>query len=62
MEEEIDFKIQQAFSIVRNIFIADKEMYDLLVACIESALRESTIEREYSGIAKKIADRIIGND
>ena len=65
MEEEIDFKIQRAFSIVRNIFISDQIAYEALVGSIESALRESTIvweEWEYTETAKKIANRVIGND
>ena len=63
MDEEIDMKIYQAFSIVRNVFIANKECYEALVASIESSLRESTVvweEWEYTETAKKIADRIIG--
>ncbi len=62
-EEEIDFKIQHAFSIVRNVFIVNKDCYEALVASIESSLRESTIvweEWEYTETAKKVADRIIG--
>ena len=61
--DDIDFIINHAFSIVRNIFVADKDMYDALVTSIESSLRESTIvweEWEYTETAKKVADRIIG--
>lgn len=58
-------RIQSACRTLIMAFKCDKELYNALVASIESALRESTIvweEWEYEETAKKIADRIIGNE
>lgn len=70
MEGRCDFRfdvetIQQACVILKTVMKIDLLIYNALVASIESALRESTIvweEWEYEETAKKIADRIIGNE
>lgn len=57
--------LQDACRIVVTSLKTNEEFYNAFVASIESALRESTIvleEWEYTETAKKIADRIIGNE
>lgn len=57
--------IQQACKVLVQTLKTNEEFYNAFVASIESALRESTIvweEWEYTETAKKIADRIIGNE
>ena len=62
-EENSAISITEATKILRHAFLTDNDLYNGLVASIESALRESTIvweEWEYTETAKKIADRIVG--
>ena len=57
--------LQDACRVVVTSLKTNEEFYKAFVASIESALRESTIvweEWEYTETAKKIADRIIGNE
>ena len=57
--------LQEACGVVVASLKTNEEFYNAFVASIESALRESTIvweEWEYTETAKKIADRIIGNE
>lgn len=57
--------LQDACRVVVTSLKTNEEFYNAFVASIESALRESTIvweEWEYTETAKKIADRIIGNE
>ena len=68
MQGRCDFRfsvdtIQQACKVLTHTLQTNEEFYNAFVASIESGLRESTIvweEWEYTEIAKKIADRIIG--
>lgn len=57
--------LQDACRVVVTSLKTNDEFYTAFVASIESALRESAIvweEWEYTETAKKIADRIIGNE
>jgi hypothetical protein len=57
--------VEQACEVLKREFRTNRDFYNAFVASIESALRESAIvweEWEYEETAKKIADRIIGNE
>lgn len=68
LDGRIDFSfspqtVEEAAKVMRHSFMTDKDLYNALVASIESALRESTVvweEWEYTEVARKIADRIVG--
>ena len=70
MQSRCDFRfdvttVEQACEVLKREFRTNRDFYNAFVASIESALRESTIaweEWEYLETAKKIADRIIGNE
>lgn len=70
MQGRCDFRfdvetVKQACEVLKREFRTNIDFYNAFVASIESALRESTIvweEWEYEEIAKKIADRIIGDE
>lgn len=53
---------QELITELRNQFLSDEELYNALVASIESAIKEllSHIDRECA--ARRIADRIIGRE
>ncbi len=60
-----DITIQQACKILTQALTTDNDFYNCFVASIESALQESTVvweEWECNETARKIADRIIGNE
>lgn len=70
MQGRCDFRfdvttVNQAWEVLKTAMKKDLFIYNAIVIIIESALRESTIvweEWEYEETAKKIADRIIGNE
>lgn len=64
-EENSAISITEATKILRHAFLNDNDLYNGLVASIESALRESTVvweEWEYTETARKVADRIAGKE
>lgn len=57
--------VKQACEVLKREFRTNRDFYDAFVASIESTLRESMLilkEWECEETAKKIADRIIGNE
>lgn len=49
-----------AVQIIRESFLADKELYNALVSSIESAIKECGKKHTTSSMSHKIADRILG--
>lgn len=47
---------------LRNQLLSDKELYNTLVASIESAIKELPPHIDRKCVAKRIADRIIGRE
>lgn len=52
--------VQEAAIVLRDEFMHNLESRQALIASIESVLREESSEYLVNGLAKKIADRIIG--
>lgn len=68
LDGRIDFPfsprtVEEAAKVLRHTLITNNDLYNGLVASIESAIRESTVvweEWEYTETARRIADRIVG--
>lgn len=58
----MDKTLQESVSRFRKVLLADEALYDAFVASIQSALIEAPAEIGVVGLAKFIADRIIGKE
>ena len=54
--------VQEAAIVLRDEFMHNLESRQALIASIESVLREESSEYLVNGLAKKIADRIVGRE
>lgn len=54
--------IRKIVSELQQELLSDKELYNALVACIESAISELSTHIERECAARRIADRIIGRE
>lgn len=53
---------QELITKFRNQLLSDKELYNALVASIESAIRELPPRIDRESAARRMADRIIGRE
>lgn len=61
-KEKIQKEISELFGQLRTEVLANKELYNALVASIESALKEISPHIDRECAASRIADRIIGRE
>lgn len=54
--------LSEAAKVIYEAYTTDKTFREAVIASVESALRETTVAREYEDLAEKIAGRVFGDE